>query len=210
MTWGRIQRKTWCMGPYAGAIISPYFHSRVDSNTFTMAMGNPMPESTSTLWQSQLCPPVRDFVFSYICFQDCVSCFLLIRFLSPRLIVRQSWRCTRETAPATASVQASHLNIPGHRHRHSGIRHLSPAPGHSGTGLGLLIPYTQHVHTACGWKTPSRPNSSKIITTSWSITIFHVCLQDLNLSLPAPRMGWPSSSPLAMLAAGTEPVFVNN
>ena len=43
---GRIQRKTWCMGPYDGAdyITSPYVHSRVDSKTFTM--GNPMPEST--------------------------------------------------------------------------------------------------------------------------------------------------------------------
>ncbi len=42
---GRIQRKTWCMGPYAGVdYTSPYVHSRVDSNTFTL--GNPMPEST--------------------------------------------------------------------------------------------------------------------------------------------------------------------
>jgi hypothetical protein len=38
---------------------SPYVHSRVDSNTFTM--GNPMPESTLTLCQSQLYPPVREF-----------------------------------------------------------------------------------------------------------------------------------------------------
>jgi hypothetical protein len=34
------------MGPYAGAdYISPY----VDSNTFTMGLGNPMPQSTLTL-----------------------------------------------------------------------------------------------------------------------------------------------------------------
>jgi hypothetical protein len=45
---GRIQRKTWCMGPYA----------RIDSITFTM--GNPMPESTLTpsqglrIWLSPL------------------------------------------------------------------------------------------------------------------------------------------------------------
>jgi hypothetical protein len=54
---GRIQRKTWCMGPYAGAdynLTSPYVHPRVDSNTFTMGIGQayarvdliPMSEST--------------------------------------------------------------------------------------------------------------------------------------------------------------------
>jgi hypothetical protein len=42
-------------------VTSPYVHSRVDSNTFTM--GNPMPESTLTLFQSRLYPPVRDFGF---------------------------------------------------------------------------------------------------------------------------------------------------
>ncbi len=42
---GRIQVKTWCMGPYAGVDYnSLYVNSRVDSNIFTM--GNPMPEST--------------------------------------------------------------------------------------------------------------------------------------------------------------------
>ncbi len=57
----RIQRKTWCMGPFAGFDYnSPYVPSRVDSNTFTM--GNPMPESTLTL--CLLYPPVRDFGFS--------------------------------------------------------------------------------------------------------------------------------------------------
>jgi hypothetical protein len=38
-----------------------YVHSRVDSNTFTM--GNLVPESTLTLYQSRLYPPVRDFGF---------------------------------------------------------------------------------------------------------------------------------------------------
>ncbi len=42
-------------------ITSPYVHSSVDSNTFNM--GNPMPELTLTLRQSQLYPPVRDFGF---------------------------------------------------------------------------------------------------------------------------------------------------
>jgi hypothetical protein len=38
-----------------------YYHFRVDSNTFTV--GNPMPESTLTLCQSRLYPPVRDLGF---------------------------------------------------------------------------------------------------------------------------------------------------
>jgi hypothetical protein len=42
-------------------ITSPYVHSRVDSNTFTMS--NPMPESTLTLCQSRPYPPVRDLGF---------------------------------------------------------------------------------------------------------------------------------------------------
>jgi hypothetical protein len=42
-------------------ITSPYVHSGVDSNTFTM--GNPMPDSTLILCQSRLYPPVRDFGF---------------------------------------------------------------------------------------------------------------------------------------------------
>ncbi len=44
-------------------ITSPFVHSRVDSNTFTM--GNPMPGSTLTLCQSQLYPPDRDFGFGF-------------------------------------------------------------------------------------------------------------------------------------------------
>jgi hypothetical protein len=36
------------------SITSPYVHSRVDSNTFTM--GNSMPESTLTLFHSRLYP----------------------------------------------------------------------------------------------------------------------------------------------------------
>jgi hypothetical protein len=46
------------MGPYAGVITSPYVPSRVNSNTFTM--GNSMQESTLTLCQNRLYPPVRD------------------------------------------------------------------------------------------------------------------------------------------------------
>jgi hypothetical protein len=40
---------------------SPYVHSKIDSNTFTM--GNPIPESTLTPCQSRLYPPVSDFGF---------------------------------------------------------------------------------------------------------------------------------------------------
>ncbi len=58
--WVRYQRPNpkenhGCMGPCAGVdynLTSPYVHSRVDSNSFTM--GNPMPESTLTLCQSRL------------------------------------------------------------------------------------------------------------------------------------------------------------
>jgi len=54
---GRIQRKTWCMGPYAGV---DNVHSRVDTNTFTM--NNPIQESTLTLCQGRLYSPVEDFM----------------------------------------------------------------------------------------------------------------------------------------------------
>jgi hypothetical protein len=51
----------WDPMPGADYITPPYVHFRVDTNTFTM--GNPMPESTLTLCQSRLYPPVRDFEF---------------------------------------------------------------------------------------------------------------------------------------------------
>ncbi len=48
----RIQRKHGVWDPMPDlTIISPYVHSRVDSNTFTM--GNPMPVSTLSLCQSR-------------------------------------------------------------------------------------------------------------------------------------------------------------
>ncbi len=49
-------------------ITSPYVDARVDSNTFIM--GNPMPESTLTLRQSRLYPPVRDLEFGLVCTDD--------------------------------------------------------------------------------------------------------------------------------------------
>ncbi len=72
---GRIQKKTLCMGPYAGVDYNlTYVHSRVDSNTFTK--GNPMPELTLTLCQSRLYPPVRDFGFG-LCFLLCIAIYRL-------------------------------------------------------------------------------------------------------------------------------------
>ncbi len=62
-TWGRIHIELhggWDPMPEV-TITSPCVNSRVDSNTFTL--GNPMPESTLTLCQSRLYPPVRNFGF---------------------------------------------------------------------------------------------------------------------------------------------------
>ncbi len=64
-------------------LTSPDVHSRVDSNTLTL--GKPMPESTLTLCQSRLYPPVRDFRFGLsgsvdISLEDDVTVFLLLRF----------------------------------------------------------------------------------------------------------------------------------
>jgi hypothetical protein len=57
------------MGPIPElTITSPY----VDPNAFTM--GNPMPESTLTLCQSRLYPPVRDFGFCLGCALSEVVC----------------------------------------------------------------------------------------------------------------------------------------
>ncbi len=60
-------------------ITSPYVHSRVDSNTFTI--GNPMPESTLTLCQSQLYSPVRAFDLASV--QYCMSASTVQTFLVP-------------------------------------------------------------------------------------------------------------------------------
>jgi hypothetical protein len=57
-------------------ITSPYVHSRVDAETFTM--GNPMPESTLTLCQNPLYLPVRDFGFGLRHLHDaCTGCVLM-------------------------------------------------------------------------------------------------------------------------------------
>ncbi len=60
---GRIQRKTSCVGPYDGADYEPHLTSTPESSSNTFTMGNPMPESTFTLCQSRLYPPIRDFGF---------------------------------------------------------------------------------------------------------------------------------------------------
>jgi hypothetical protein len=57
-------KKNMVYGNYAGADYNlTLFYSIVDFNTFTMGLGNPLPESTLTLCQSRLYPPVRDFGF---------------------------------------------------------------------------------------------------------------------------------------------------
>ncbi len=56
-----LSDQTWCMRGWDHmpelTITSPYVHSRVDSNTFTLC--NPMPESILTLCQSCLFLPVK-------------------------------------------------------------------------------------------------------------------------------------------------------
>ncbi len=69
--WGRIQRKTWCMGPYAGVDYNLKLfplQSRFQHNNYGQRY---MPEATLTLCQSRLYPPVRDFKFGL-----CISTFL--------------------------------------------------------------------------------------------------------------------------------------
>ncbi len=58
-----FKEKTRCMRPFARVDynLTLCVHSRVDSNTFTM--GNPMPYSALTLYQSRLSPLVRDFEY---------------------------------------------------------------------------------------------------------------------------------------------------
>jgi hypothetical protein len=76
------------MGPYAGVdynlTLCPLY--RVDSNTFTM--GNPMPESTLSLCQSRLYPPVRVFGFGYAIATDQVDNIYQAEWLE-----RQSANC---------------------------------------------------------------------------------------------------------------------
>ncbi len=68
---GRIQRKTWCMGPYAGAdynlTVCPLqsrlqhiYHGQPNARVDL----NPMPGSILTLCQGRLYPPVRDLALS--------------------------------------------------------------------------------------------------------------------------------------------------
>ncbi len=56
---GGIQRKTWCMPE----LIIPHLTSTPESTPTHLPWGNPIPESTLTLCQSRLYPPVSDFGF---------------------------------------------------------------------------------------------------------------------------------------------------
>ncbi len=62
---GRIQRKTWRMGPYAGVDYKNLTLCPLQSRLQHIYHGQPyMPESTVTLGQSRLYPQGRDFEFS--------------------------------------------------------------------------------------------------------------------------------------------------
>jgi hypothetical protein len=94
-TRGRIQRKTWCMGPYMPelTITSPY----VDSNTFTI--GNPLLESTLILGQSRLYPQVRDFGFGVYTLrqQQCWKLQNILYSMFLNVAPREAFECVRVT-----------------------------------------------------------------------------------------------------------------
>jgi hypothetical protein len=60
--WSRIQRKTWCLGPYAGADYNLNL-CPLQSWIQHFTMGDPMSESTIILRQSRLYPLDRDLGF---------------------------------------------------------------------------------------------------------------------------------------------------
>ncbi len=62
--WGRIQRKTWCMGPYAGVdyilTLNPLQSRLQVSNTFTMGIGQRATHSRPKPYaRFAFYPPVR-------------------------------------------------------------------------------------------------------------------------------------------------------
>ncbi len=67
---GQIQRKPWCMGPYAGVdynlTLCP-LQSRLQHIYHTFIMDNPMPESTLTLCQSRLYPQQGLWIWPLLC-----------------------------------------------------------------------------------------------------------------------------------------------
>jgi hypothetical protein len=105
-SWGRIQRKTWYMGPCAGVDYNLIL-CRLQSRLRTCTMGNPMLESTLTIFQSRLYSPVRDLGFGLCCFlwlwrfkllwNACSRawpelCCTPGRFAPPANIKRQVWK----------------------------------------------------------------------------------------------------------------------
>ncbi len=62
---GRIQRKTWCMGPGVdyNLILCPLQSRTMGGQPYATVDLNPMPESTLTLCQSRLFPLASDFGF---------------------------------------------------------------------------------------------------------------------------------------------------
>jgi hypothetical protein len=64
---GRIQRKTWYVGPYAGVDYTYPQLTSTSESTPTHLHDYPMPESTLTLCQSRLYSPIKDFGFGLRC-----------------------------------------------------------------------------------------------------------------------------------------------
>jgi hypothetical protein len=86
---GRIQRKHGVWDPMPELTINSHcVHSRLGSNTFTM--GNPMPESTLTLCQSRLYPPVSDCGFGLCLREDRTG--LTVKDLRNKMIRRGGWQ----------------------------------------------------------------------------------------------------------------------
>jgi hypothetical protein len=88
----KIQRKPWCLGTYAG-VDSPYVHSKVDSNTFTM--GNPMSESTYSPMPESTFIPQPGWIWPRNIFNS-ASC--------PRLFWSEYWSCVLLFFPSFLTV----------------------------------------------------------------------------------------------------------
>ncbi len=94
-------------------IASPYVHSRIDSNTFTM--GNPMPESTFTLCQGWFYPSVRDYGFgvSFVA-RSRIGSVDKIRFRMRKWPTKKINKCIvwKSALRSSASLQSPSLNRP--------------------------------------------------------------------------------------------------
>ncbi len=90
--WGRIQRKTWWMEPYAGVDYNLAL-CPLQSRLQNIYREQPsLSESTLTLCQSRLYPPVRDFGFCLCCLgRGSVHAHCACRSLAPESDPRANW-----------------------------------------------------------------------------------------------------------------------